>query len=198
MPRPDSSPAAAATTPAAPRSRYSLGTMPNMLRSLLVIGALMTLVIFLVPRSNSLSGPVVDVQAKGREVVRDTGWPVVAPEGLPAGWRATAVRFVPTTGGANTWLAGYATPKGAMISVEQTMDASSTWIEKEINRAARTGTMTIDGREWARYERENKLQNSLVHRPDAEGELTTLVTGTASFEEMEFFITRLRPITPAS
>ncbi len=185
-------PQAAAAAP----SRYALGSVPNMIRSLVVILALVALVILMVPRVNSLSGPPVDVRARGLEVAASTGWPVVMPVGLPKGWQPTSVRYVKTTDGAMTWLAGYQAPSGNYISVEQTKDASSAWIESEVNRATKLGTVSIDGKGWVKYERGSKTQNSLVHTGENPGDLTTLVTGTGTFEEMTEFIGHLAPITP--
>lgn len=194
---PETDPAASqpATAPA-PRSRYAMGSLPNMARSLVVIVALMAAVIFMVPRVNSLSGPPVDIAKTAREVAVESGWPVSTAQGLPKGWQATSARYVRTGEGAMTWLAGYQAPSGNYVSVEQTMDASSTWVETEVNRAVDKGTVEVDGRTWTKYERPSKIQNSLVHRPEASGELTTLVTGTGTFEELAVLIEHLEPVTP--
>jgi hypothetical protein len=194
---PETDPAASqpATAPA-PRSRYAMGSLPNMARSLVVIVALMAAVIFMVPRVNSLSGPPVDIAKTAREVAVESGWPVSTAQGLPKGWQATSARYVRTGEGAMTWLAGYQAPSGNYVSVEQTMDASSTWVETEVNRAVDKGTVEVDGRTWTKYDRPSKIQNSLVHRPEASGELTTLVTGTGTFEELAVLIEHLEPVTP--
>ncbi|MFN8046656.1 MAG: DUF4245 domain-containing protein [Dermatophilaceae bacterium] len=183
-------------TPPPARSRYAMGSLPNMARSLLVIAALMALVIFMVPRVNSLSGPPVDIPATAQRVAAESGWPVAIAAGLPSGWKATSARYVRTGEGAMTWLAGYQAPSGDYASVEQTRDASSTWVETEVNRASEQGTVEVGGRTWTKYVRSSKTQNSLLHRPGAPGELTTLVTGTASFEELAVLIEHLEPVSP--
>ncbi|MBP6996598.1 MAG: DUF4245 domain-containing protein [Phycicoccus sp.] len=171
-----------------------MGSAANMFRSLVVILALMLGLIFLVPRVNSLSGPVVDIHATAVDVKAQSGWPIVEPRGLPAGWTPTAARYVRATDDKMTWLAGYQTPDGTYVSVEQTESASSEWIAAQINRATRTGEIEHDGVTWVQYERGAKVQNSLVHVPEAEGELATLVTGTATFEDMLVFIDHLVPV----
>jgi hypothetical protein len=40
------------------------------------------------------------------------------------------------------------------------------------------------------------VQNSLVHTPETTGELTTLVTGTGTFEELEVLIEHLTVVRP--
>lgn len=183
------------TTSTPPRSRYAMGTLPNMLRSLVVIGALVALVIFLVPRVNSLSGPPVDIEASASQVAKDSGWPVARAVGLPKGWSATSARYVPAVGNQMTWLAGYQAPSGNYVSVEQTQDPTARWIQTEINRGASQGTVVIAGRTWTKYERSSKTQNSLVHKPESTGELTTMVTGTGSFDELAVLAEHLQPVT---
>lgn len=175
-------------------SRYALGSLSNLVRSLLVILAMVAVLVFLVPRVSSLSGPPVDIHATGLDVKQQTGWPIVEARGLPKGWTATAARFVRASDGKMTWLAGYQTPSGEYVSVEQTADATSVWIQAQINRAQPTGQREIAGRTWKSFERGAKVQNSLLHSGAGSGELTTLVTGTASFEEMAILIEHLVPI----
>jgi hypothetical protein len=104
------------------------------------------------------------------------------------------VRYVRTTGDFMTWHVGYQTPSGTFVAVEQTMDPSRAWIAAQTNRAPTEGTMEVAGRTWEKFVRDSKVQNSLLHVPDAEGELTTLVTGTASFEDMALFVEHLEPV----
>jgi hypothetical protein len=69
-------------------------------------------------------------------------------------------------------------------------------VEAQTNRAPRVGTLEAGGRTWTRYERDTKVQNSLLDDPQTSGDLTTLVTGTATFEEMAEFVTYLEPVGP--
>ena len=166
-----------------------------MVRSLLVIGALMVAVVLMVPRVSSVGGPAVDVHETAVSVARESGWPIVEAVGLPAGWRGTSARFVRSTGSLKTWHAGYQSPGGRYAAVEQTMDATSEWVEAQTNRARRQGTREIAGRTWTVYVRDQKIQNSLVHRPEGKGQLATLVTGDASLEELAVVIEHLQPVT---
>lgn len=188
-------PTVSAPAPAGPPpSRYTLGTMPNMLRSMAVIVALMALVFFMMPRINSVSQPPVDVLTNA-EVVRDTtGWPIEVPEGLPKGWQPTAVRYVKSTGGLMTWHVGYQTPAGTYVALEQTQGATDDWVRAQTNRAPAGETRTIEGTTWTSYVREDKKQNSLVDRPSDANALTTVVTGTGDFEELTEFVEHLVPV----
>jgi hypothetical protein len=63
-------------------------------------------------------------------------------------------------------------------------------VRQQVNRAPQVGTLRVDGASWVRYVRTDKLQNSLVLR---HGRLTTIVTGTAGFDELARLASSLRP-----
>ena len=182
------------STPSA-RSSYARGSVANMVRSLLVVGALVALLVAVVPRVNTVSQPPVDVASTAVEVARSTGWPIERPEGLPDGWKATSVRYVRSTDGLMTWHAGYQSPAGSYVALEQTRDATARWVSAQTNRAPRTGELRAAGRTWGQYVRTGKLQNSLVDQPTGQGALTTIITGTGTFEELAAFAETLRPVS---
>lgn len=173
-----------------------MGSNANMVRSLLVIGALMALIWFMTPRVNSLGGPTVDVHGTALTVARDSGWPISEAVDLPPDWKTTSARYVKGTDGLMTWHAGYQAPSGSYVAVEQTRDATRGWVEAQTNRARRTGEVQVAGVTWLKFERGAKVQNSLLDRRTGPGELTTLLTGTGSFEELAFVAERLEPVAP--
>jgi hypothetical protein len=184
------------STPAPPQqSRYSMGSTKNLVYSLLAVVGMTAVLVLMVPRVTSVSGPPVDVRGTAVSVQDETGWPIVEPVGLPEGWSPTSVRYVRTTDDFMTWHVGYRTPSGTFVAVEQTMDPSREWISAQTNRAPTEGTMEVAGLTWEKLVRDNKVQNSLLHQPEAEGELTTLITGTADFEDMAVFVEHLQPVT---
>ncbi|KGN39634.1 DUF4245 domain-containing protein [Knoellia subterranea] len=185
------------TSQATPRkSSYSMGSTPNMVRSLIVIGALMALIWFMTPRVNTLGGPVVDVHGTAVQVAEDSGWPISEAIDLPEGWRTTSARYVRSTDKLMTWHAGYQSPAGTYVAVEQTRDATRGWVEAQTNRARRIGEVTIGDVTWIKYERGGKVQNSMLDRRTGSGEMTTLLTGTGSFEEMALVAEHLGPVKP--
>ncbi|KQU70907.1 hypothetical protein ASD62_07525 [Phycicoccus sp. Root563] len=171
----------------APRSSYANGSVPNMIRSLLVIGALVAVLVAVVPRVNNVTQPPVDVAGASVEVARESGWPIEVPTNLPDGWRATSVRYERSTDGLMVWHAGYQSPTGNYVAIEQTKDATAKWIEAQTNRAAAKGTVEAGGRTWTTYVRSGKVQNSLVHEAGAGDELTTIITGTGTLDELSAF-----------
>ena len=69
------------------------------------------------------------------------------------------------------------------------------WVEAQTNRARRIGELQAAGLTWLKYERGAKVQNSLLDRRTGSGELTTLLTGTGTFEELVFVAEHLGPVT---
>lgn len=172
-----------------------MGSTKNLVLSLLAVLGMVLVLILLVPRVDRVGGPPVDVHVKALEVKEQSGWPIVEPIGLPSGWSPTSVRYVGVTDGFMTWHVGYETPSGTFVAVEQTQDPSRAWIAAQTNRAPREGTLDIAGRTWEKYVRDSKVQNSLLSVPaTGSGELATLVTGTASFEDMTTYIESLQPV----
>ena len=167
-----------------------------MARSLLVVGALVAVLIAIVPRVNTVSQPPVDVSAAAVEVARESGWTISSPVGLPEGWKATSVRHVRSTDGLMTWHAGYTSPSGNYVALEQTKDATRGWVEAQTNRARRTGELEAAGATWTMYERTPKVQRSLLSRGEGSDGLTTLITGTGTFDELAAFAGHLRPVRP--
>lgn len=177
------------------KSSYLSGSVANMIRSLLVIGAILAVLILVVVRPSSVSQPPVEVESAATAVARDSGWPIERPVGLPEGWEATAVRNVRSTDGLRTWHAGYQTPAGNYVALEQTKDASQEWVTAQTSRAPVVGKVQAAGRSWVKYDRDTKVQRSLVHEDGAEG-LTTIVTGTGTWEELIAFAEHLEVVRP--
>ena len=173
-----------------------MGSAKNLVYSLAAVLAMVAVLVLIVPRVSSVSGPPVDVTATAVDVRERTGWPIVQPVGLLVGGTATSELYTVTTGGFPTWHAGYQTPSGTYVAVEQTLDPNREWIESQTNRAPKVGTLEAAGRTWTMYERDTKVQNSLVDAPEGEDELTTLITGTATFDEMTQFVETLQPVAP--
>lgn len=187
--------------PARGASHYGKGTVANMARSMAVILAITLGLFFMTGRPNSTTPESIDVAGTAEFRAQQAGQPFAYPEELPEGWAATNVRYVRSKGDVMVWNAGYTTPDGEYVSVQQAVDPGQGWVNTQTNNGARVGTLTTDdGRVWAKRDREGKVQRSLVNSPDDASELTTLVTGTGSWEQLELFAERLVPakVTPGA
>jgi hypothetical protein len=165
-------------------------TWVHMVASLLVVLAVVAALMLLVPRTNSITQPPVDVAAGARAAATQVEFTPSVPSGLPAGWRATSVRTTRSTANVMTWHAGYMTSDDQYAAVEQGQDAPAEWIRSQTNRGREEGTVDVEGEPWRRFVRLDKVQHSLVHQ---RGDVTTIVTGTASFEDLALLAASLQP-----
>ncbi|GMA86102.1 hypothetical protein GCM10025868_13520 [Angustibacter aerolatus] len=152
-----------------------------MVISMLVVLGAVAVVLLLVPRTNSVVQPPVDVARGAVAAAEQVDFTPSVPTGLPSDWRATSVRTTRSTAGVLTWHAGYQTSSDQYAAVEQGQDAPAEWVRAQTNRAPTAGTVDLVGRTWTRYVRTDKVQNSLV---STSGGVTTVVTGTAGFDEL--------------
>jgi hypothetical protein len=172
-----------------------MGSAKNLVLSLVAVLGMVLVLVLLVPRVTAVNGPAVDVHATAVQVAADSGWPVEEAVGLPQGWSAVSVRYTGNATGTMTWHAGYQTPSGTFVAVEQARDADRAWISAQTDGAAPTGTTQAGGRTWTTYERDGTTLNSMLAAPDGAGGLTTLLTGTASFADLRVVAEHLRPVT---
>ena len=109
-------------------------------------------------------------------------------------WAAVAATFATGTAvgdlSAITWHAGYQTPDQQYAAVEQGQDAPAAWVRQQTNRAPADGTQEVAGESWQRYTGGRVAQNSLVH---TRGRVTTIVTGTAGYDDLALLAESLRP-----
>ena len=182
---------------APPPSRYSMGSSSNMVRSLLVILAMVAVLVAIVPRTTGITQPPVDAAAVVADAVAQSGLPFSAPVGLPSGWTATNARYAASTDALPTWQAGWTTPLGGYIAIRQTKTSSPAWLQAATGDGKPTGQVQVGGRTWARYQATApQPRTSLVDLPSgaaATTGLTTVITATASDDEVTTFVTALKP-----
>lgn len=171
-----------------------MGSVGNIVRSMLVVLGLVLLVILIVPRQTAVVQPPVDVTSLAQQVAGQTRWPIDQAQGLPAGWRATSVRYDRGADGLMTWHVGYLTADQNYVALEQTKAATGSWVSTETNQGVAQGTVQAAGRTWSRFARTDKGQYSLVDRGTGSADLTTVVTGTASYAVLATFATYLQPV----
>ncbi|MFJ5828412.1 DUF4245 domain-containing protein [Streptomyces sp. NPDC093089] len=109
---------------------------------------------------------------------RAAPYPVLAPEGLGDGWKATVVSYKREK--ANAWQLGFLSPDTQYVAIHQSTAAAKTYVPDVTQRAKNTGrTETVAGQVWQRWE--GPKYDALVR---TDGDATTVVTGTASFERL--------------
>ena len=191
-------PGSSAPPPAVPASRYSLGSMPNMLRSLLVIGFFLLVLVAIVPRMSEVERPAVGAADKAAAVAAQTRWPVEMPTGLGSGWVPTTATYSPGTDKVPTFTTVWKTPAGGDLAFKQAVAPTDIWLATSVTDNPAAGTVTVGGRTLERYAGGRTSQVSYVARPSASGGLTLVATTNASEDELKTFVAALKPVTPSA
>ena len=173
-------------------SAYSQGSVANMLRSVLVIGAIMALFLVMAPRLQPDHSGVEPIET-ARQLQQSTGLPVSVPQDLPDGWVATRAEYRRGADSLMTWHVLYETPDGDAVALNQALDATPVWVAQMVNQTEQVGQQELAGLTWEHYAREGATpQRSFVDRGES-GELSTVVTGDASWDDLETFVAALTP-----
>lgn len=112
---------------------------------------------------------------------------VVAPSGLPAGWRLTSAYYQPSGAMAADWHLGYLTPGGGYATLEQTTEPLVSFLNDQHSDASPNTAVQIPGATpdvWQRYTGTTPtgLRTILFH---TDAKSTVLVAGSASLAELE-------------
>ena len=191
-------PETVSTTDAPRPSRYSMGSLPNMLRSLLFIGLLVAALVALVPRIDKVDRPAVDALGKARATMTQTGVPLELPQGLGEGWVPTVATYAPGTEKVPTFTTVWETPAGGDIALKEGTDVTAGWVARSVNDGARDGSVSVGARTFERYVSRSGTQVSYVERAAGSDTTTLAVTGTTSEDELKTFVAALRRVAPAS
>jgi hypothetical protein len=150
-----------------------------MVLSMLAVGAVGAVVYVFIPHSG---GDPVKTVTYSTELVtarRAAPYPVLAPQDLPAGWRATSVRYDADDEGHATWHLGFITPSGSYAAVEQSDDSAGGVVREQVAGGEPDGSATVDGTVWTRYQ--GSHYRALVRESHG---ASTAVAGTATYQDL--------------
>ncbi|MFX4294945.1 DUF4245 domain-containing protein [Streptomyces bohaiensis] len=167
-----------------------LKTVRDMLLSMAVItvGALF---FYVVQPTDTGQDPVraVDYAVEASTASRAAPYELVVPEDLDEGWRATSVRYRQSSDHGALWRIGFMDPDNEYVALGQADGPARAFVHDFSQGAQDTGeTVTVDGREWAVHA--GSKYDALVSE---EGDVTTVVTGTAGAAQLEAFAAALAP-----
>lgn len=182
------------TSQPAPRSPYAMGSWPNMLRSLLVIGIIVAGVIAIVPRVSKVERPAVDARGKAQQVAQQTGWKVELPSGLGGDYLPTVATLAPGAENINTFVTVWSSATRGDIALKQAGGATPGWVTKAVNGGRRTGSVTVGGRAWDRYAVAGRDQLSYVRPAVGAGDVTVVVTGDVPDADLKAFAASLKQV----
>lgn len=105
-------------------------------------------------RASGGNSQTADVQGGFATAGRTTGFPVVAPKGVPAAWHGSSFSMTPapgTTAAPPTARGGWLTGTGSYITLIESSGAAPSVLTAEIGAAASrtTGSVRAGGAQWA-------------------------------------------------
>ncbi|MFJ1706560.1 DUF4245 domain-containing protein [Kitasatospora sp. NPDC088346] len=158
------------------RSRQSVR---DMVLSMLAVGGVVAVGYLFIPHSAGDGVHQVDYRSALSSAKRAAPYPVLGPEGLGDTWRATSVEYRKDKSGHNVWHLGFVTPSGEYAAVEQSNAAKADVLAAVVPGGAADGSAPVAGRDWERYQGDR--YRGLARQ---DGAATTVVTGSASYEEL--------------
>lgn len=151
-----------------------------MILSMLAVGVVVYVGYLFIPHGDGGDGVhVVDYRVALSSAKRAAPYPVLGPQGLSDGWRATSVRYDGNHDGSAVWHLGFVTPSGLYAAVEQSDADRDAVVADAVPGGRPDGDAAVAGRDWQRVQ--GTRYRALVQQvPGA----TTVVTGSASYEEL--------------
>lgn len=162
-------------------------TVGDAVRSLVVLGGLVAVVvgIYTVTAPDEQLPSPVDYDHQWQVSAQQYDYPVLAPDPLPSGWRATSVEAESEPTG-DRWRLGLLTDTEDYIGLEQNGGEVQSFLSDWLDDFEPEGESRVDGRTWQRwYETDDDPQHALVLEADG---VATVVTGTVGYDELEEFV----------
>ncbi|MFF3749788.1 DUF4245 domain-containing protein [Streptomyces sp. NPDC002018] len=166
-------------------------TVRDMFLSMAAIGVVVAGIYIFIPHDDeAVPVKAVDYRVELLTARRVAPYPVLAPAGLTEQWKPTSVSYRAQE--ADAWHLGYLAPDGEYVAVEQSTAPARTYVPEVSREATDTGrSQQVAGEAWRRWE--GPKYDALVR---TEGNATTVVTGTASYERLAEMAAALKPGTP--
>ena len=189
--RPETPEETAARKAETSRKHRANQTLLNLVAALVVSLAIVAFLVTVVVRPAPPPTEGVDYATVASQAQAETSEPLLSPV-LPPGWTANDARFQ-TTQQVPTWYIGFITPGEQYIGLDQGIGANATWQATLLDQAQQTGTVTIDGIEWAVFDKRGSDDpgNYAYSIATTRGDSTVLLHGTASDEEFELLATTI-------
>jgi hypothetical protein len=186
----DPSPPGTEPTPTGRRNAHLRKTAFDMLRSMVVVLALVFVIVLLAWRPLPEEVRVIDPVPVIDAAALQADFTVLAPEGLEDRWRPTSARWEPTeqSGDLPVLHVGYVTPSDQYAQISQSREASEGYLNEQTSGGAPVGTREVGGTVWQQWEAPDRL--SLVQ---IDGGVTTIVSGTGDIAELESLARVLAP-----
>lgn len=170
-----------------------------MVVSLGVLAAGIGVFVLLLPKHHHDPVMTVDVQSELSVLVNDAPFTVLAPQGLPAQWRATSIRTsVPdqARSGAASLHIGYVVDRRprTYAALEESNGPADTFVRQQLGSTVAAGTVSVAGESYT----ERRNAGGYVSLARTAGGVTVVATGGgrsggAILADLEVLVGSLRP-----
>ena len=170
-----------------PRGRETVG---DAVRSLAVmLGVIAAVVVaFTVMRPDPQPPGPVDYGAVLEHVRDEYAYPVLAPDPVPDGWRATSVDHASGPTG-DRWRLGFLTADDGFVGLEQSDGEIESYVAERLAEFTDDGTSQVTGTTWERRIGPGDQPDRALVRVD-DGSVT-IVMGTEPYDVLESFVASL-------
>jgi hypothetical protein len=170
-------------------SKRGKQTVRDMVLSMAVIMLVVAGIYALfLPRGMKESITQVDYSVELGQARRAAPYPVAAPSGLTGQWRATSVTYDASDPRNTQWHLGFLDPENQYAAIEQSNGDPARFISDKTQASQRSGSQVVDGQLWERYDggryRALVLEKPMASAAAAAGPITTMVTGTAPYDQL--------------
>ncbi|MGZ4651266.1 MAG: DUF4245 family protein [Kineosporiaceae bacterium] len=142
------------------------GTVADMVRTMVVVLAVVAVIWLLVPRPNRIVQPQADVAGVAAAATQELGYTPLIPQDLPSTWVPTEAAVRDAADGIKDFHLGYTSPQG-QTGVEQATRLTNRWLEINDAGGKTVGRVTIDGLVWVHlYKTERDYTSLLLRRPN--------------------------------
>jgi hypothetical protein len=121
----------------------------------------------------------VDYTSSLASARRAAPYPLLGPADLPAGWKATSVEYKKDPAGHANWHLGFETPTRQYAAIEQSDAARADVLKNAVPGGQADGESKLGAQDWQRLQGDRYRALTVQT-----GSATTVVTGTATYEEL--------------
>lgn len=171
--------------------KRGLETVRDMVFSLGAVGIVVVLLLLFGRHSEQDPVKPIDYTLQFQQASQVAPYPLLAPEGLPERWRATSADFDGVDPAQTTWHIGFINPAEEYAAVEQTNGTPDAFVKDKGKNGKAGGAFDVAGEPWKSYE--GPKYRSLVR---VQNGVTTVVTGTATYQDLATLAAALRPAPP--
>ena len=184
-----------AVPPSPAQERAAKFTAANMVRSLLPLTVIVLALVGLVTLRQDPEDPIrtVETQSSTQLAAARASYPLLVPQDLPDGWRATSIRTdagsATEEGDPVTLQIGWYTPGEEYAGYVVSDDSRADDLRAVLDGATEGGTVQIGGRSWTEL---TTARDETAFRLDVDG-VTAVVTGSASDDELRTLAAAVAP-----